>query len=211
MGLVQPVRGRVVLDGHELTRQPTEERAALIGYVPQDPRTLLFHPTLHEELAWTLAQGSRTHSQDERITAVLEQLDLRHLAEVHPRDLSAGEQQRAALATALIRAPRVLLLDEPTRGLDYLSKDRLLSILRQLREAGGAIGLVTHDVELVAACADRVVLLGDGQVVTEGPAQTLFHESLVFSSQVGKLFPRQPWLTARDAIAALAPGASQRP
>ena len=209
MGLVQPVRGRVVVDGHELTRQPTEERAALIGYVPQDPRTLLFHPTLREELAWTL--GSRAHPQNERITSVLEQLGLQHLAQAHPRDLSAGEQQRAALATALIRAPRVLLLDEPTRGLDYLSKDRLLGILRQLREAGGAIGLVTHDVELVAACADRVVLLGDGQVVTEGPAQTLFHESLVFSSQVGKLFPRQPWLTARDAIAALAPGASERP
>lgn len=206
MGLTDQAQGHVSMDGRDLTRLPTEERSTMIGYVPQDPRTLLFHPTVHEELAWTLAQGTTARAtQDTRIIAMLEQLGLQHLKTAHPRDLSAGEQQRAALATALIREPRVLLLDEPTRGLDYLSKDRLLRILEALRADGRAIGLVTHDVELVAACADRVVLLGDGEVVAEGPARALFHESLVYASQIGKLFPHQPWLTAREAIAALAP------
>ena len=134
---------------------------------------------------------------------MLAQFGLEHLTGAHPRDLSAGEQQRTALATALVRDPAVLLLDEPTRGLDYLAKDQLIAILQALCAKEKAIILVTHDVELVAACADRVVLLGEGEIVTTGPTRTLLHESLLFSSQIGKLFPGQRWLTAREAISAL--------
>jgi ABC-type multidrug transport system ATPase subunit len=96
-----------------------------------------------------------------------------------------------------------LLLDEPTRGLDYLNKRRLTETLRALRARNHGVLLVTHDVELVAACANRVMLLGEGEVVTEGPTRTLLHESLIFSSQIGKLFPDQQWLTAEEAIAGL--------
>jgi energy-coupling factor transport system ATP-binding protein len=114
-----------------------------------------------------------------------------------------GEQQRVALATALVRDVQVLLLDEPTRGLDYLQKHHLTQILKQGRAQGQAVLLVTHDVELVAQCADRVVLMGDGEVVVAGPTHTLLRESLIFSSQIGKLFPRYGWLTADEARAGL--------
>ncbi len=207
MGLVEADSGRITVDGRDIARQPVEERGQTIGYVPQDPRALLFRPSVREELEWTLAQEVRQNAADERtrVDQVLTLLGLDALASAHPRDLSAGEQQRTALATALIRNPQVLLLDEPTRGLDYLNKSRLLQILRRLRVERKAILLVTHDVELVAACADRVILLGEGEVVTEGPTRTLLHESLIFSSQIGKLFPGREWLTAEEAIAALRP------
>lgn len=206
MGLARPDRGKVLVAGSDWTRRPVEERGRVMGYVPQDPRTLLCQPTVREEIAWTLAQERSVGDQagvEQRIDGVLGRLGLRELAHAHPRDLSAGEQQRTALATALVRGPAVLLLDEPTRGLDYLNKERLTLLLRQLRDGGRAVVLVTHDVELVAACADRVMLLGDGEVVTEGPTRTLLHESLIFSSQIGKLFPHEEWLTAAEAIAGL--------
>jgi energy-coupling factor transport system ATP-binding protein len=206
MGLVRPSRGQIIAAGTDIGRLDTEERSRLLGYVPQDPRTMLFQPTIWDELAWTLERagvGDPEETAEQRIERILVSLGLRDLARVHPRDLSAGEQQRAALATMLVRDPPIVLLDEPTRGLDYLNKNRLVETLRHLRAGQRAIALVTHDVELVAACADRVVLLGDGEVVTTGPSQTLLRESLLFSSQIGKLFPGQRWLTASDALAAL--------
>ncbi len=204
IGLLKIDRGRIRLDGVDISRWTAEDRSRLIGYVPQDPRSLLFQPTVREELRWTLGQEAGAHVDTEaRIDRLLVTLGLEQHAKTHPRDLSSGEQQRVALATVLIREPRALLLDEPTRGLDYLSKDRLVKILKQIQQQGRAVVLVTHDVELVAECAGRVALMGAGEVVTEGPTRTLLHESLIFSSQVGKLFPRQDWLTAAEAIAGI--------
>ena len=207
MGLVHPDSGTVELDGRDLSGLPAEERGRLIGYVTQDPRALLFQPSVRQELEWTLGADRRSKRLSEtdagRIARLLAYLALDRYADVHPRDLSSGEQQRVALATALVRDPRVLLLDEPTRGLDYLNKQKLVDTLRELRAGGRAVVLVTHDVELVAACADRMLLLGDGEVVTEGPVRALLHDSLIFASQIAKLFPRQEWLTAQEAIAGL--------
>ena len=207
MGLVPPASGAIAIDGHDLASLSTEARARSIGYVPQDPRTLLFQPTVRQELAWTLDVSGNAAATGapaaDPVEPLLVRFGLERYAGAHPRDLSSGEQQRVALATALVRDPRLLLLDEPTRGLDYLNKHKLIAALRELRAEQRAILLVTHDVELVAMCADRIVLMGDGEVVTEGPARALLHDSLIFSSQIGKLFPRQQWLTAEEAIAGL--------
>jgi energy-coupling factor transport system ATP-binding protein len=105
-----------------------------------------------------------------------------------------------ALATILVADPAVLLLDEPTRGLDYRNKAQLIDLLDRLRQAGHSIALVTHDVELVAASADRVALFGEGEVIVEGAPQSLLNDSLIFSSQIGKLFRHQPWLTVEEAL-----------
>jgi energy-coupling factor transport system ATP-binding protein len=133
----------------------------------------------------------------------LDRLGIAHLADEHPRDLSGGEQQRVALATILVADPRVLLLDEPTRGLDYQAKGALIDVLRRLQAAEHTVLLVTHDVELVAACADRVVLLGDGEVIVDGSPTEIMNDSLIFSSQIGKLFRNRRWLTVDDALRGL--------
>lgn len=209
MGLLPAARGAIAVHGRPIASLATEERARQIGYVPQDPRALLFQETVAGELRWTLQQHRAHNPQlaaldaDEQIERTLALLNLQHLAKSHPRELSGGEQQRVALATILVADPAVLLLDEPTRGLDYRNKAQLIELLDRLRENGHSVALVTHDVELVAASADRVALFGEGELIVEGPPQTLLNDSLIFSSQIGKLFRHRPWLTVADALEGL--------
>jgi energy-coupling factor transporter ATP-binding protein EcfA2 len=125
------------------------------------------------------------------------------LAGRNPRDLSGGEQQRAALAAILVADPQVILLDEPTRGLDYIQKRSLAALLSELKGEGRAIVMATHDVELAAACADRVILMAEGQVVVDGPAREVMTDSQVFSSQINKLFRDPKFLVVDDVLHAL--------
>ena len=122
----------------------------------------------------------------------------------HPRDLSEGQRLALAMAVVLSHAPPVLLLDEPTRGLDYPSKARLEATLRQLAADGAAVVVATHDVELVARVADRAVLLADGEVVADGRARDVVCHSPVFAPQVAKVLAPATWLTVDEVADALA-------
>ena len=122
----------------------------------------------------------------------------------HPRDLSEGQKLSLALAIVLAAAPQLVLLDEPTRGLDYSSKRRLVEILRELAGSGHGVVLATHDVELVAEVATRVVVLADGEIVADGDATDVVVSSPAFAPQVAKIMAPQSWLTAADVAAALA-------
>jgi len=115
--------------------------------------------------------------------------------------LSAGQRQRTALASVLVTRPQVLLLDEPTRGLDYAAKATLTGILKHWQAQGTAIVMVTHDVELVATCADRVALMAEGEIVVDGPVRHVLSESTIFSSQINKLFGTPSLLTVDDVLA----------
>ena len=211
IGLVRPQAGRVELRGRDIARVAVEDLAGEVGYVPQDPRSILYHDTLREELAFTLrGRGLAPAAAEGAIAETLAALGIAQLADAYPRDLSGGEAQRAAMAAILVGGPSILLLDEPTRGLDYLAKADLARLLRSLCARGTAIIMATHDVELVAACADRVALLGEGELVVDGPAPAILGDSLLFSSQIAKLFPGSGWLALGDALAVLAPGAKER-
>lgn len=200
-GLVRQQQGSVQVLGHIISRQDTETTARFVGYVPQNPRSLLYHDTVREELAFTLrAHGITNGTASQNIASTLERLGIAHLAEAYPRDLSGGEAQRAALAAITVADQPVLLLDEPTRGLDYSAKTRLGMLIRDLAARGRALIIATHDVELAAAFADRVALLGDGELVVEGPSRDVLSDSLLFSPQIAKLFPRSGWLTAEDVL-----------
>mgnify|MGYP000661906043 CR=1 FL=1 len=210
IGLVRPQAGRVELRGRDIARVAVEELAGEVGYVPQDPRSILYHDTLREELVFTLrGRGLAPAAAEGAIAETLAALGIAQLADAYPRDLSGGEAQRAAMAAILVGGPAILLLDEPTRGLDYLAKADLARLLRSLCARGTAIIMATHDVELVAACADRVALLGEGELVVDGPAPAILGDSLLFSSQIAKLFPGSGWLALGDALAVLAPGAKE--
>jgi energy-coupling factor transport system ATP-binding protein len=210
IGLLRPQRGAIALLGRDVMGLDVEDAAALAGYVPQDPRALLFHDTVREELEFTLHRpktkddkrrlpSSAAPGPSSQVDSTLALLGLAHLAAAYPRELSGGEAQRAALAAILVADPPVLLLDEPTRGLDYAAKANLGGLLRRLAANGRTVIMSTHDVELVAAHADRVALLGDGELVVEGPVREVLSDSLIFSSQVAKLFPGTGWLTVEDA------------
>jgi len=203
-GLHKPGRGSVRLTraGQEIldTRSaPLEEIVRLVGYVPQNPGVLLFKDTVLEELAFT-RQGHKLPPDPAADRALLARLGLAGQAERYPRDLSSGQRQRVALAAILVAEPALLLLDEPTRGLDYAQKEALSAILLEQRRLGRAVLLATHDVELAARCADRVLLLGDGQVVVDGPTRQVMTGSLIFASQVNKLYRDQRYLVVEDAL-----------
>ncbi|WP_141706830.1 AAA family ATPase, partial [Streptomyces sp. TverLS-915] len=131
----------------------------------------------------------------------------------HPRDLSEGQRLALALAVVLTARPPLLLLDEPTRGLDYAAKARLVGILTGLARAGHAIVLATHDVELAAELAHRVVILAEGEVVADGPAAEVVVASPLFAPQTAKILasPGAAWLTVGQVAEALgAEGAGAR-
>ena len=123
-------------------------------------------------------------------------------ADAYPRDLSVGERQRVALAAVTVTRPGALLLDEPTRGLDYGAKRALEELLFAWRAAGMAILVVTHDVELAAAIADRVVLMSQGEIIAQGAPAQVLGASPLFAPQIAKLFPESGWLTVHDVLEA---------
>jgi len=202
VGLLKPTRGQVLVQDMNAATTPTEVLTRTIAYLPQNPERLLFAESVADELAFS----RRAHNippDPDADRAMLARLGVDHLRHQHPHDLSVGEKQRLALAAILIPNPQVLLLDEPTRGLDYIQKRRLAEILRELRDAGKTILMATHDVELVAATTDRVALMSQGEIVVDGPSRRIMSESLVFSSQVNKLFRDSRFLTPEDVLRAL--------
>ncbi|HEX6349604.1 MAG TPA: ATP-binding cassette domain-containing protein [Candidatus Dormibacteraeota bacterium] len=151
-GLLPPLAGRV------------ERRPGRVAYLPQDPAALLHRPTLREEVELTL----RRAGEPARSAPILKRLGLGALSERYPRDLSSGERQRAALAAVLAGAPAIALLDEPTRGMDQRARGALAELLAEMREQGTAVVIATHDAELVAAVADRVVRVENGAARDQG-------------------------------------------
>jgi energy-coupling factor transporter ATP-binding protein EcfA2 len=122
-------------------------------------------------------------------------------ASIHPRDLSEGQRLALALSVVLSAQPELLLLDEPTRGLDYSAKHSLISILQRVAtKEDRAVVLATHDVELVAQVATRVIFIADGEVVADGPAVDVLLSSPAFAPQIAKVMSPAPWLTVKDVI-----------
>jgi energy-coupling factor transporter ATP-binding protein EcfA2 len=200
VGLLRPRQGTVELWGEDTSGSATEEIAQRVGYVPQDPGSLLFADTLRQELEFT----RHSHGLEELdLDPLLAHLGLQRYVDTYPRDLSSGERQRAAMAAILIAEPDLILLDEPTRGLDYHQKRFLADFLSTQRQEGKTVLMSTHDVELVAECADRVVILGDGEVVVDGPARTVMSKSMVFSTQMNKLFHDDRFLSVGDVLEAV--------
>jgi len=202
VGLLMGDEGRVVVAGLDTRRAPMDDIIRHVGYVPQHPGSLLFGETLAAELAFT-RKSHQMPPDPEGDAALLAQLGLAAVAGRDPRDLSGGEQQRAALAAILVAEPQIILLDEPTRGLDYVQKRNLADLLLDLRRQGRTVVMATHDVELAASCADRVILMGEGQIVVDGPAREVMSDSQVFASQINKLLRDPHYLVVQDVLAAL--------
>ena len=201
IGLTPLKAGNVTLAGQDIAGRSVADICQQVGYLPQDPNALLFADTVLEELLITL-RNHQIEAADAGINpqSLLERLDLVEKAGSYPRDLSTGERQRVALGAVLVTRPAALLLDEPTRGLDYDAKLTLLRLLRIWRDEGMAILLVTHDVELAAQAADRIVLLDDGVITADGSPNDILSSSAIFAPQIARIFPDRGWLTVRDVI-----------
>ncbi|HQY93066.1 energy-coupling factor transporter ATPase [Caldilinea sp.] len=204
VGLLRPQAGSIRVNGKDIASREVADICQQVGYLPQDPNTLLFAESVREELLVTLRNHgiSQSPNLQSSVSSLLSRLGLTDKADAYPRDLSVGERQRVALATITVTRPGALLLDEPTRGLDYGAKRELERLLHEWRDDGMAILVVTHDVELAAAIADRVVLMSQGEVIAEGAPAEVMATSPLFAPQIAKLFPETGWLTAEDVIEA---------
>jgi energy-coupling factor transport system ATP-binding protein len=199
VGQVRPTAGSVRLGTLDPGRSQPAEIVRRAGMVPQDPSLILYAESVADECAaadrdFALPAGT-TAAVLERIVPDLDPAQ-------HPRDLSEGQRVSLALAVVLASEPDVVLLDEPTRGLDYAAKRRLVELLRQLATRGHAVVLATHDVELAAEVATRVVVLAEGEVVADGSAPGVLSGSPAFAPQVSKILHPLHFLTVDQVVAA---------
>ncbi|WP_413756991.1 ABC transporter ATP-binding protein [Streptomyces sp. MMBL 11-3] len=200
VGLVPPSAGSVRVGGLRPHRTAPGELIRHVGLVPQEPRDLLYADTVAGECAAADADAGAAPGTCRALVSEL----LPGIADgTHPRDLSEGQRLTLALAVVLTARPPLILLDEPTRGLDYAAKSRLVTLLRGLAAEGHAIVLATHDVELAAELSHRVVILADGEPVADGPTAEVVVASPSFAPQVTKVLAPQKWLTVAQVRGAL--------
>lgn len=197
VGLMKISSGEIHYRGKDITNANTATLSKQIGLLPQDPNALLFSETVYQELEHTLKNHKQLVNPKE-IMDLLRQLNLQQESERYPRDLSSGERQRVALGAICITKPSLLLLDEPTHGLDPDAKKNLISLLQTWNQSGMSFILVTHDVEFAAAFAERVILLSDGKIIADGNPHTVFGINKTFTPQIQQLFPETNWLTLED-------------
>lgn len=199
---VNPVQsGKIDLLGKDPLELQGKQRRQSIGFIPQEPNDLLYGQSVQIECE----QADRDNELTAGTTySVLEQLVPGISGNIHPRDLSEGQRLGLALSVVVSANPAILILDEPTRGLDYEAKSQLTRILIQFAATfGRAVVLATHDVELVAELASRVIFIADGDIVADGSTLEVLLSSPAFAPQVAKVMSPQPWLRVKDVVAAI--------
>ena len=200
VGLRGTSSGEVRVRGTDPARVTSTELVRLVGYVPQEPGDLL--------TAMSVADECRDADRDASVEPGTTRAILALLAPevhdgTHPRDLSEGQRLLLTLAIVLAARPPLLLLDEPTRGLDYPTKARLTTVIADLAHAGHGVVLATHDVELAAELATRVIVLADGEVVADGEVTSVLTASPMFAPQVAKVLSPLQWLTVGEVAQTL--------
>jgi len=200
VGMFAPASGSVAVGGDAPHRLRPRELVRRVGLVPQEAGDLLYAETVGRECT---RADKDTGAEPGTAARLLAGLVPNIAAEIHPRDLSEGQRLALALAVVLAGDPPLLLLDEPTRGMDYAAKAGLVETLQSLASAGHAILLATHDVELAAALALRTMILADGEVVSEGPTSDVVTSSPAFAPQVAKVLAPAAWLTVAEVERAL--------
>jgi len=186
--LLTPTKGSVKVDGIDTRKATIAELARKVGFVFQNPNDHLFADTVEKEITFTLKNlGLESSEIEPRTNEILEKLNIKEYRKQYPRSLSGGEKQRVALASVLAVQPKILILDEPTRGMEYRLKSELMGFLDEYRRRGNTVILVSHDVETVAEYADRVVLLSEGKIVVDGNKHDVLSKALLFSPQINRL------------------------
>lgn len=196
VGQAPIISGTVSLDGSDPVSLSGNELIKKIGYVPQDPSDLLYGQSITEECA--LADRDNQVPEGTTLNLYKSLMEVPNFA-AHPRDVSEGQRLGLALSIILSAQPKLLVLDEPTRGLDYASKKTLIQILKRIaHQDKKAVFISTHDVELVAELADRVIFLAEGELIADGNTRDVLTASPAFAPQVSKALPNHSFLTVSE-------------
>ena len=203
-GLNKPYRGKVYINGEDIAKKSDLYKNGL-GVLPQNPQSLFVKKTVREDL-YEILKGSQLSKEEQakEVASVSELCRLKYLLDRHPYDLSGGEQQRAALAKVLLMKPKILLLDEPTKGLDSEFKPIFAEIMADLLSCGVTVIMVSHDIEFCACYAHRCVMFFDGGAVTQAPPREFFSGNSFYTTAANRmarhLLPEA--VTAEDVITA---------
>ena len=195
-GICRPYRGKVTLFGKPVDKYKSSELFhGCLAMLPQDPKSLFVKKTVREDLS----EMTKDKSSIERIAALCQ---ITELLDSHPYDLSGGEQQRAALAKVLLTEPKMLLLDEPTKGIDSFFKETFAGILSDLKKQGITIVMVSHDVEFCARYADVVSMFFDGQILTTDTPRRFFGSNSFYTTAAHRMSRHifEGAVTAEDVI-----------
>lgn len=191
-GAVIPQHGSIIVDGMKVKKENFKELFhKRLAMLPQNPQALFTEITVEEELLEALYFEKITDEEKiEKIENILEMMEITHLRKSHPYDLSGGEQQRLALGKILLLDPKILLLDEPTKGLDPFFKITLGGILKKLTTSGVTIFMVSHDVEFCAEYGDRCAMFFDGDVASEGTPKEFFAGNSFYTTSANRIVRR---------------------
>ncbi len=194
-GLFKPTKGTVKIDGVKTTEVSVATLSKKVGFVFQNPDHQLFSETVEEEISFALKNfGFKEEIIERRVTWALNLLGLEDYRKTSPFMLSGGERKRVALASVLAWNPKILILDEPTIGQDHQQKEKLLHFILQMKAQEKTIIVVTHDVEFVAECNPRVVLMHQGRIVADGEAEKvlatpeILTEASIVPPQITQIF-----------------------
>ena len=188
-GICRPYRGKVVIAGRRMEKYKQNELfSGNLAMLPQDPQCLFVKKTVKEDLQEILSgRKISTQEKDSLVDGIAGMTEVAHLLDSHPYDLSGGEQQRAALAKVLLTRPRILLLDEPTKGIDAFFKIKLAAILEKLIAEGVTVVMVSHDVEFCARYADLVAMFFDGSIITINTPNRFFASNSFYTTAANRM------------------------
>lgn len=199
-GLIEPTAGQVHVSNLDPHRLKGKDFLNQVGLVPQEPADLLLQTTIKAECEITNQNGELPDGTAEKYVA---EFLPNILSSQHPLELSEGQRLLLVLALIMANSPKLLLLDEPTRGLDYEAKSKLISAVKQFTDSGTAVAIATHDVELVAELNANVIILSAGEIIAAGPARSVLTESVSFTPQISRTFAPINLLTIKEAVDAI--------
>ena len=188
-GIIKAYRGKLLINGRKLSDYKQNELYLNnIALLPQDPATIFLSKTVYEDLIATCKSLNidKVEAED-KISKLAKELEIESLLKSHPYDLSGGEQQKAALLKILLLNPKILLLDEPTKGIDAYSKLKLAQIIEKLKQKDITIITVTHDIEFAAETADRAGLMFDGDIVSIGTPNEFFSQNNFYTTSASRI------------------------
>ena len=203
IGSVKPQRGKVLLRGENINKPRTKVDFNKIAYLPQNPKTYFVFDTIEKEMQEAVIRHDVPNGEA-KIKELLQTFDIEHLRRRHPHDCSGGEIQKAALACMLIESPTLLLIDEPTKGLDSVSKNHLSKILKALHTSGMTIVMVTHDIEFAAQNAEECAMIFNGEITVSGTPKDLFKDNYFYTTTINRatrVSETREVLTLEEALA----------
>lgn len=191
-GILTPGKGQVLLNGRDTHDIPFEEVATRVGYCYQNPDHQIFNLTVNDELEYGLRKRNLPEEEiNKRVQQVLEIVDLTGNEQQYPFALSRGDRQKLAVGTILAMNPPVIIIDEPTTGMDWRGGEIMMNLIRDLHRSGRTIVMITHDMRIVAAYASRVIVMVDGQIISDGTPKEVF----IQTEALKKAFLEAPQIT----------------